>query len=189
RRSTCRTATSSTGNSRSTSSSSRGRRRGGRTTARRSAACTSAVRPAIRAEASAAFRATTPRGASSATSGNSGATRMGFRGAQAARLLPPALVFLALWFVAPLLRLFSLAFTDPTGPWASFATLIGSPVYRQVFFNTLLVAVYVTVICVLLAYSVAWLLSRLKGTWYVVALYCVLFPLWISVLVRTFSWM
>lgn len=114
---------------------------------------------------------------------------MGFRGTQAALLLAPALVFLALWFVAPLLRLFSLAFTDPTGPWTPFATLIGSPVYRQVFFNTLLVAVYVTVICVLLAYPVAWLLNRLKGTWYVVALYCVLFPLWISVLVRTFSWM
>jgi putative spermidine/putrescine transport system permease protein len=32
-------------------------------------------------------------------------------------------------------------------------------------------------------------LSRLKGAWFAVALYGVLFPFWISVLVRTFAWM
>ena len=33
------------------------------------------------------------------------------------------------------------------------------------------------------------MLSRLKGIWFAFALYGVLFPFWISVLVRTFSWM
>jgi putative spermidine/putrescine transport system permease protein len=47
----------------------------------------------------------------------------------------------------------------------------------------------VAVICVVVAYPTAWLLSRLDGFWLTVALYCVLVPFWISVLVRTFSWM
>lgn len=46
-----------------------------------------------------------------------------------------------------------------------------------------------TIICVVLAYPTAYLLTKLRGFWFSVALYCVLVPFWISVLVRTFSWM
>src|SRR5690606_1425623 len=72
---------------------------------------------------------------------------------------------------------------------APFTELAGSAVYRTVFVNTLLVAVLVTVITVLLAYPLACVLARLEGVWFLLGLYGVLFPLWISVLVRTFSWM
>ncbi|MGB3388125.1 MAG: ABC transporter permease [Pseudaminobacter sp.] len=104
-------------------------------------------------------------------------------------LLAPAVLVLAAVFVIPLGRLFSLAFTDPAGTWAPFRTLLESPVYRQVVVNTLVVAVAVTAICAILAWPVAYVLSRLKGIWFVIALYGVLFPFWISVLVRTFAWM
>lgn len=108
---------------------------------------------------------------------------------QTALLLAPAVLVLAAVFVIPLGRLFSLAFTDPAGTWAPFRTLLESPVYRQVVVNTLVVAVAVTAICAILAWPVAYVLSRLKGIWFVIALYGVLFPFWISVLVRTFAWM
>jgi len=104
-------------------------------------------------------------------------------------LVAPAVAFLVLWFVVPLARLLSLAFTGDPGTPAPFGELIGSAVYRRVFVNTLIVAVLVTAITVVLAYPVAHVLSRLRGLWFVLALYGVLFPLWISVLVRTFSWM
>lgn len=104
-------------------------------------------------------------------------------------LLAPALLVLVLVFVIPLGRLFSLAFTDPAGTWVPFHTLLASPVYRQVAFNTFMVALVVTLVCVVLAWPVAYILSRLKGVWFVIALYGVLFPFWISVLVRTFAWM
>jgi putative spermidine/putrescine transport system permease protein len=55
--------------------------------------------------------------------------------------------------------------------------------------NTFIVAIAVTASCALLAWPVAYVLSRLKGVWFAVVLYGVLFPFWISVLVRTFSWM
>lgn len=104
-------------------------------------------------------------------------------------LLAPALIFLLLLFVAPLARLFSLAFTDEGGALATFAILADSQVYRRVMVNTLVVAVFVTAITVVLAWPVAYVLTRLKGICFGLALYGVLFPFWISVLVRTFSWM
>jgi putative spermidine/putrescine transport system permease protein len=104
-------------------------------------------------------------------------------------LLGPAVIVLAALFVVPLARLFSLAFTDPAGPFATFATLGESEVYRRVALNTFVIAVAVTAICAVLAWPVSYVLSRLKGFWFALALYGVLFPFWISVLVRTFSWM
>jgi len=104
-------------------------------------------------------------------------------------LLLPALIFLGGWFIIPIGQLFTLSLDGPGGPFSAYADLLGSPVFRQVFINTLKLSVIVTIICVLLAYPAAYLLTRLKGIWFAVALYCVLVPFWISVLVRTFSWM
>lgn len=104
-------------------------------------------------------------------------------------LLAPAVAFLALLFVVPLVRLFWLAFADEAGALATFMLLAESAVYRRVLLNTFVVAVGVTAITVVLAWPVAYLLSRVKGFAFVVVLYGVLFPFWISVLVRTFSWM
>ena len=104
-------------------------------------------------------------------------------------LLAPAACFLAVWFVAPLARLFALSLEGKEGPLSAYAELAGSEVFRAVFANTLVLALTVTAIAVLLAYPAAYLLSRLRGGWLTLALYCVLVPFWISVLVRSFSWM
>jgi len=111
------------------------------------------------------------------------------KGFEAALLVTPALLFLVVWFVVPLTRLFSLAFTgDATTP-TPFTELIASGVYRHVFLRTIWIAALVTFITLVLSYPLAAFLSRLRGIWFLLALYGVLFPLWISVLVRTFSWM
>jgi putative spermidine/putrescine transport system permease protein len=104
-------------------------------------------------------------------------------------LLLPALIFLGGWFILPLGQLLLLSFDMPAGPLASYGELLGSAVFRQVFVNTLILAVVVTAFCVLLACPAAYLLSRARGFWFTLALYCVLAPFWISILVRTFSWM
>jgi putative spermidine/putrescine transport system permease protein len=106
-----------------------------------------------------------------------------------AGLLLPALVFLALWFVLPLGELLVVSFSDRRGAFAAYAELLRGEVYRRVFLNTALVAVGVTAVCVFLAYPTAWVLTRLRGFWLYVAFWCVLFPFWVSVLVRTFAWM
>jgi len=114
---------------------------------------------------------------------------IGRRHLETACLLGPALLVLAALFVLPLARLFPLAFSDPAGPFATFATLGESEAYRRIAVNTLVLAAAVTAVCVALAWPVSYILSRLKGFWFAVVLYGVLFPFWISILVRTFSWM
>jgi putative spermidine/putrescine transport system permease protein len=104
-------------------------------------------------------------------------------------LLLPAILFLLVWFIAPLSRFLSLAFTDQAGPFSTFTTLLSSDVYLHVLLNTLVLSALVTVITLVLAWPVAYVLTRLKGIYFSLTLYGVLFPLWISVLVRTFSWM
>lgn len=101
----------------------------------------------------------------------------------------PALVFLVAWFLVPLGQLLVLSFSSEAGAFASYKELLSSSVFIRVFLNTLLLSAIVTTICVILAYPTAYLLTRLKGVWFSLALYCVLVPFWISVLVRTFSWM
>jgi putative spermidine/putrescine transport system permease protein len=104
-------------------------------------------------------------------------------------LLLPVLVFLGGCFLAPLAQLLALSLSGKSGMLSAYVELAESEVFVAVFLGTLKLAMTVTVVCVLLAYPTAYLLSRLEGRWLTVALYCVLVPFWISVLVRTFSWM
>lgn len=105
-----------------------------------------------------------------------------------AALLLPAVLFLGVWFLIPMGKLFQLSMSAPEGALSAYRELLGNAVYRQVFTKTLLLSVNVTVISVVLAYPTAYILSRLKGAALTAVFYCVLFPFWTSVLVRTFSW-
>jgi putative spermidine/putrescine transport system permease protein len=104
-------------------------------------------------------------------------------------LVLPAVIFLCVGFLIPLLRFFALAFSGRGGPFEPFRALAVSAVYREILFNTLFISMNVTVLTLLLAWPVAYVLTRIKGLFFVLLLYGVLFPLWISVLVRTYSWM
>ncbi|MDP3414689.1 ABC transporter permease [Falsiroseomonas sp.] len=60
--------------------------------------------------------------------------------------------------------------------------------FQTLFIRTLWVSLLVTAICVLLAYPVAYTITRLRAPWSSVALTLVLIPFWSSVLVRTTAW-
>jgi putative spermidine/putrescine transport system permease protein len=105
-----------------------------------------------------------------------------------AALLAPALLFLFGCFIIPLGELLRLSFSSSAGPFEAYREIAGSEVYRRIFLNTLVLAFNVAMLSTLLAYPTAYLLSRLRGLALSVAFWCLLFPLWISVLVRTFAW-
>ena len=107
----------------------------------------------------------------------------------AAALVAPAVLIAAFAFLVPLARLLGLSFSAKAGPFAAYAQLLGDDIYARVFLNTFVIAVVVTVTALLIAFPVAFALTRLSRTWRGVVFACVLLPLWISVLVRTFSWM
>jgi ABC-type spermidine/putrescine transport system permease subunit I len=106
-----------------------------------------------------------------------------------ALLLLPALVFLAVVFLAPLARLLTLSLSASGGPFATFQAILGDEIYRRVFANTFGIATIVTVVTTGIGYPIALALTRLPPGWRAGLFACVLLPLWISVLVRTFAWM
>jgi ABC-type spermidine/putrescine transport system permease subunit I len=106
-----------------------------------------------------------------------------------AALLAPGIVIAALTFLVPLARLLGLSFTSPAGPFDAYARLLGDDIYARVFLNTFVIAIVVTAIALVIAFPIAFALTRLTRTWRGIVFACVLVPLWISVLVRTFSWM
>ena len=107
----------------------------------------------------------------------------------AAALLAPGVLIAVFAFLVPLARLVALSFSAPSGPFVAYAQLLGDDIYARVFANTFVIAIVVTVVALVIAFPVAFALTRLARTWRGVVFACVLLPLWISVLVRTFSWM
>lgn len=114
------------------------------------------------------------------------------RGARALRRwlpLAPALVFLAVFFVYPLVRMLALSVGAPQGPFAYYASIVASPVYMTVLGLTFKTALGVTLLCVVLGVPTAYLLANLTGTWRNVLLVAVALPFLTSILIRTYAWM
>lgn len=107
------------------------------------------------------------------------------------RLTIPALGIVGILMVAPLLWLLSMSFVDVNGEYGlgNFRLFFSEPVYIEMFLNTFKIALIVTVICLLLGYPVAYLMSILSPKWAGLLMLAVLVPFWTSGLVRTFSWL
>jgi putative spermidine/putrescine transport system permease protein len=102
----------------------------------------------------------------------------------------PALIFLAIFLVYPVSQMLVLAFQDKSGAFSldQFGRLIESSVYIRVLANSVQVAAYTSLFCVVVAYPVAYLLSVAEGRTRAVMLIWVLLPLWTSFLVRAVAW-
>jgi len=104
-------------------------------------------------------------------------------------LLGPLVVYLCIFFVYPLSTTLLQSLFDPDFTTEHYLAIVKHPVYFRVFWNTLKISIVVTLLCILLGYPVAYYLSDSKTTWATILLVAVLLPFWISVLVRTYSWM
>ena len=109
--------------------------------------------------------------------------------AMTALLVLPALVILTAVFLVPLGRLVVLSLSGSAGPLGSYAALLHDDVYLHVLRNTVVLALAVTTLTLLIGFPIAFALTRVQPGWRTLLFGCVLLPLWISVLVRTFAWM
>ncbi|MBN3856218.1 ABC transporter permease [Paraburkholderia sp. Ac-20340] len=106
-----------------------------------------------------------------------------------ARLLAPALLLLAIFFVLPVLSLLLRSVMEPTPGLHNYAQLLGSSTYLRVFGNTFLVAGVVTVVTVAIGFPTAWLLA-IAPRWLSTTLFSILLlSMWTNLLARTFAWM
>jgi ABC-type spermidine/putrescine transport system permease subunit I len=114
----------------------------------------------------------------------------------------PALAFLIVFYGYPVAAMLLRAFNDPTWGTENFEPLtrvrshfdfllfsIPSNAYIRVLWTTVTVAVVVTVVTLLLAYPVAYLLSSVRTSVASILMIFVLIPFWTSILIRSYSWM
>ena len=99
----------------------------------------------------------------------------------------PAMLFLFALYLLPMLML--LAQSVEGGSLAHYQKALTDGLYVRVLVDTLLIAAYVSLACLLLAYPVAYFLSIAPGGWATAGVIFVLLPFWTSILVRTYGWM
>ena len=102
----------------------------------------------------------------------------------------PVLLFLAVFFAAPVLEILLGSLKSSSGQFGleQYERLASNAVYTKVLWTTFRIAFLTAAICLVIGYPVAYLLSQLgqggRGRWLV----WVLIPFWTSYLVKTFAW-
>ncbi|BBK39525.1 hypothetical protein STAQ_46030 [Allostella sp. ATCC 35155] len=111
------------------------------------------------------------------------------RSVQLALLLGPAVALIGLLFLFPLLGVMKQSLFNPGFTTESLEKLATSPVAAIVLRRTFLLALSVTVLCCVFGYPIAYYLATMSKRWRAFFLYLILLPFWISVLIRTYTWM
>lgn len=106
-------------------------------------------------------------------------------------LVAPALLLVGLLLLLPLAWLLVLSFQDVEGgfTFGNYTRLVAESSLLETYRTTFEVSLTVTLICVLLGYPLAYLISELPKRWASIALVAVVLPFWTSILVRTYAWM
>ena len=102
----------------------------------------------------------------------------------------PHIVWSALFIVAPMLFVLYYTFTDGAGdPTLENITRIGTSNYLLIFLNSLCMALIATVICLVIAYPLAYIFSRMEVKTQSIMMVLIMLPLWMNFLITTYSWM
>jgi spermidine/putrescine transport system permease protein len=115
---------------------------------------------------------------------------------QLATLVGPAALYLAIFFLAPLVIVFVYSFLT-RGPYGQLVwefnlqnyVRVIDPLYLKIFWNSLLLALASTIGCLLLAYPFAYYIARRPSarTRNILLLF-VMIPFWTNFLIRTYAW-
>lgn len=103
-------------------------------------------------------------------------------------LIAPAFLLLAAFYIAPIVQVLAISFTEPELGFENYERLFTSSSVQRVILTTLRICAITTVLALILGYALSYtiaLASPRAQSWWLMA---VLVPLWISVLVRAFAW-
>ena len=102
----------------------------------------------------------------------------------------PHIVWSILFIIAPLIFVAYYAFTDKNGNFTTDnIAQIAEPSYLEVFLRSLCFAFLATIICLIIAYPVAYFISKAKPKTQKILIMLVTLPQWLNFLIRTYSWM
>lgn len=101
----------------------------------------------------------------------------------------PYFIFLVLLVVLPLVFVAIYAFQDSNGGFtlAQFSKFVSEPESINTFIYSLEIALITTVLCLLLGYPAAWILSNKELNRSSVTIILFILPMWINMLVRTLA--
>jgi len=103
-------------------------------------------------------------------------------------LILPALVMMAGLYFFPLLKVLWISVTEPAPGLGNYALLVTSGSVHRTLLVTARICVVTTAVTLLLGYAVAYAMTHAGDRLLRALTFFVLLPLWISVLVRAFSW-
>ena len=100
----------------------------------------------------------------------------------------PHSLWIVLFVLAPLLFVIYFAFTDAYGNF-TFDNITMLSSYSHIFVLSICFALIATVLCVLIGYPLAFFMSQLKPKTQKMLVVLLMLPMWISLLIRTYSLM
>ena len=102
----------------------------------------------------------------------------------------PHVVWAVLFIIAPLIFVVYYAFTDKDGAF-TFDNIgeMFQASYLEVFLRSLCFAFLATVICLVIAYPIAYFIAKTKPKTQKILIMLVMLPQWLNFLIRTYSWM
>ena len=102
----------------------------------------------------------------------------------------PHIVWSVLFIIAPLIFVMYYAFTDKEGSFtvSNFTELFQAS-YLEIFLRSVCFAFLATVICLVLAYPIAYFISKANPKTQKILIMLVMLPMWMNFLIRTYSWM
>jgi putative spermidine/putrescine transport system permease protein len=103
-------------------------------------------------------------------------------------LLLPAALLLGLFFFYPLSQIVRLSVEGGPHWYSNFAAFLDSPVFRLVTLRTFEISLFVTTVCLLLAYPTAAFLAHAPKRLQKWLVLCIVVPYLTSLLVRTYAW-
>ena len=102
-------------------------------------------------------------------------------------LAAPHIVWSAIFIIVPLFIMLYFAFTDQNGVF-TLENIQQIGLYKKAFGISILYAAIATVITLLLAYPMAYFMTKVKISSQKMLLMIVMIPMWMNFLIRTYSW-
>ena len=100
----------------------------------------------------------------------------------------PYLVWMIIFILVPLLMVAYFAFTNESGGF-TMENVSNVGQYANIFVRSIWLSVIATAICLVVAYPIAFILSRMEKHKQGTMLMIVMLPMWMNFLLRTYAWM
>lgn len=100
----------------------------------------------------------------------------------------PFTVWMAIFIIIPIALVFFYALTDANGNF-TLSNIASIWEYRSTYIVSIELALVATVICLIMAYPLAYSISRMKTHHQQTMVLLVMLPMWMNFLIRTYAWM